>query len=405
MHISTTTTTSSCWLLLLLCCVTSQLLLLQSAEAKNVEKRNADEDLERLLSAIQQKSENRNHDDSSDDDDKRNGLEGDGLAEPAYPVDGREDEDRGLNEEDIESYYRGQRVFNSVTPALQKQFLDVHNERRRGEGASNMELMVWNSKLASISQSMASSCRYEHVDQLYEGDKQKKLGQSIAYWPTTEFSIVTHAMDPWFNEKKDYDYNSNTCRGKACGHYTAFVWGKSNQLGCGIAFCPNLAGGKPNSHYVVCHYHPGGNFPNQKPFVKGPACTQCDSNKFFCNNGLCDSTCRAEGPKCQCKAACKNGGTKTKDCSCTCRPGTMGPDCGDQCKDLSPKCGVSPGYPDKRFCDMWAIVKVECPKLCGICKTSRESTDNVSALKRLLMGYLQEDLQQEQQQEVGSIDK
>jgi hypothetical protein len=164
------------------------------------------------------------------------------------------------------------------------------------------------------------------------------------------------------------------------------VYRKSTDIGCGVTFCPSISGYK-DAHYFVCNYAPTGFDVETTPFTKGEACTKCDRGIFFCNDGLCDSTCKAASATCQCKAKCQKGGKQTKDCKCECTGGASGPDCSEQCADKDSKCGVNGGYPE--FMCTMGFVKEKCPKLCKVCKSKREDTsEDKSMLKRLMMEYL-----------------
>jgi len=82
----------------------------------------------------------------------------------------------------------------------------------------------------------------------------------------------------------------------------------------------------------------------------------------------------------------------------------MGPDCSKDCADIDPKCGQNPGLPSF-LCTMtdpnWAFVKEHCPKMCGKCKAGpgkpcKRRGSQKAVLKRLMMGYLEDDLNDEQ---------
>lgn len=71
------------------------------------------------------------------------------------------------------------------------------------------------------------------------------------------------AVKFWLTEKADYDYNSNTCKGKEayeCGHYTQIVWRDTKSVGCARAKCKN------NWMFVICSYYPVGNIDGEKPY-------------------------------------------------------------------------------------------------------------------------------------------
>lgn len=366
---------------LLLCCAA-----LPREQAK-IEKRDADEDLEQLLSSI-----HRHHDDDDDDDRVYDKKTLEQLKDGFY------------SETDLRE---NRAQLNSITPAQATAIVDLHNKLRAAEGASNMEKLIWNPKLASLAQTWAQRCSATHGQPPFSPTDigYKDLGQSYYSWPSPSFT-VEKAVQGWFDEKKDYDYNrgdynTGCASGKACGHYTALVWAKTTQVGCGLVYCPSV-GGNPDQQLLFCNYAPSGNWQGEKPYVKGAPCSKCDSGKFFCNNNLCDSSCSAPGPACQCKAECKKCGTKTNDCKCNCPAGTMGPDCSEDCADKDPKCTVNGGYPEMT-CNMpnFEFVKDKCPKMCKKCqpgtgKPCRKSSP-LNALKRLMLGYLQSELDAEEE--------
>jgi hypothetical protein len=62
----------------------------------------------------------------------------------------------------------------------------------------------------------------------------------------------------WASESRNYDYNSNRCRG-VCGHYTQIVWKDTKEVGCGVA----RGGGR---EVWVCNYDPPGNWAGKRPY-------------------------------------------------------------------------------------------------------------------------------------------
>ncbi|KAK9988777.1 hypothetical protein SO802_029016 [Lithocarpus litseifolius] len=66
----------------------------------------------------------------------------------------------------------------------------------------------------------------------------------------------------WVAEKPKYDYNSNSCVGGECHHYTQVVWSNSVRLGCAKVRCNNGA------TIISCNYDPPGNYVNQRPYLR-----------------------------------------------------------------------------------------------------------------------------------------
>ncbi|XP_048747933.2 glioma pathogenesis-related protein 1-like [Ostrea edulis] len=86
-------------------------------------------------------------------------------------------------------------------------------------------------------------------------------------------------VEMWYNEVKDYDFETNTCSAE-CGHYTQVVWATTEYLGCGERYCPSLGG-----YLVVCNYAPAGNFPTQ-PYKNCQPCSRCPDG-YKCSDRLC----------------------------------------------------------------------------------------------------------------------
>jgi hypothetical protein len=378
----------------------------EAEQGVEISKRSSDLDLELLLEALQKENgeatvrvgEREAYRDEEETEEKVYESRNDVFVEKRWR-DVYADEP---NQRDL-------RVMNSVTEAQAKAILDLHNKLRRQEGSANMEVLRYNPKLAALGQTWSQRCRFEHGQPSFSvGDiGHKDLGQNI-YAHTDQKFTVEQAVQAWYDEKADYQYNSMSCNpGKVCGHYTAVTWAKTTHVGCGMTFCPSISG-LTNAHFIVCNYAPAGNFQGEHPFQKGKPCTKCDSGKFFCNNNLCDTSCNSEGANCQCKAECQRCSKKTADCKCNCAPGSTGPDCSEQCADKDPKCGANPGYP-AFLCTMadpnWAFVKDKCPKLCQKCKMSKSNRAcrsngderRMTALKRAMLGYLENELKDDEE--------
>jgi len=262
--------------------------------------------------------------------------------------------------------------INALTAEHEKIIVDVHNKLRRQEGASDMEKLSYNSKIAALAQTWSQGCVFDHGNPPFNQADigYAELSQNI-FISTDPTFRADDAVLEWYKEKADFFYDEVQCtEGKMCGHYTAVTWAKINQVGCGVTFCP-FASGYTDAYLFVCNYAPVGNYEGEKPFKKGPACSKCNSGSFFCNDNLCDSSCTTEGDSCKCSAACQHCGKVTGSCKCDCIPGSRGVDCADVCEDKDPLCGANPGFPQS-YCDSadpeWAFIRDSCPKMCNICK-------------------------------------
>ncbi|KAL6012828.1 hypothetical protein ACLOJK_003317 [Asimina triloba] len=132
-------------------------------------------------------------------------------------------------------------------------FLNAHNAARAQVGVGPM---TWDTGVAGYAQNYANQrkgdCRLQHSGGPY--------GENIFWGSGAEFTAAD-AVNSWVNEKKDYNYDTNTCAaGKVCGHYTQVVWRKSVRLGCARVKCDNGA------IFITCNYDPRGNYVGEKPY-------------------------------------------------------------------------------------------------------------------------------------------
>ncbi|XP_070573942.1 peptidase inhibitor 15-like [Ptychodera flava] len=154
------------------------------------------------------------------------------------------------------------RRFTDYTESDIEYWINRHNQHR-GEvdpPASDMKFMTWDDDLATMAQTWVDYCHWEHGDPDIQ-HSYEHTGQNMwVFGPSSleERPTVSDAVDAWYDERYDYDYETNSCvPGRVCGHYTQVVWAESQALGCGIAFCPTVN----NSQYVdswmiVCNYGP-----------------------------------------------------------------------------------------------------------------------------------------------------
>ncbi|KAK9988771.1 hypothetical protein SO802_029010 [Lithocarpus litseifolius] len=114
--------------------------------------------------------------------------------------------------------------------------------------------MTWDANLATFAQNYANQhkgdCRLVHSGGPY--------GENLA--GSTGDLTGTAAVNLWVAEKSQYNYNSNSCVGGVCGHYTQVVWRNSVRLGCAKVRCNN--GGT----FIGCNYDPRGNIIGQRPY-------------------------------------------------------------------------------------------------------------------------------------------
>ncbi|XP_004485656.1 pathogenesis-related protein 1B-like [Cicer arietinum] len=132
-------------------------------------------------------------------------------------------------------------------------YVNAHNAARSEVGVPNI---VWDNTVASFAQSYANQrkdCQLMHSDGNHGG-----YGENIAL--SSGDMSGTEAVSLWVDEKANYDYNSNSCVGGECLHYTQVVWRDSHRVGCAKVKCDN--GGT----FITCNYSPPGNYIGQKPY-------------------------------------------------------------------------------------------------------------------------------------------
>ncbi|XP_071111759.1 cysteine-rich venom protein Mr30-like [Haliotis cracherodii] len=247
----------------------------------------------------------------------------------------------------------------------QEDIVTLHNELRgRVEPpATDLGKLVWDSKLAAVSEKWARQCKMEHDHMKSIPEYGLEVGQNIA----GGYLNWRSAIMAWYNEVSLYRFgqNPNGYLGrdgwKKIGHYTQIVQNVTFLIGCGYAHCPNTKFGR----YYVCNYGSGQNRIS-KPYTRGARCSSCPNT---CKDGLCDC-----GGK-----ACFNGGyLDTNTCTCTCQQPYSGPTC--QQLNCPPKdsfyCGRSLVPKD---CRTYYNVPQLCPYMCGICGSPSSNTTAASA--------------------------
>ncbi|CAH1777972.1 unnamed protein product [Owenia fusiformis] len=210
---------------------------------------------------------------------------------------------------------------HSISFKEKEHFVNYHNEHRAKTrpSAANMNYIIWDPELAELAQVWADKCVYKHGQPGETLAKQGRdpnefIGQNMQAW-SWSFD-EERSMYSWWEEINYYNYYTQKCEGKQCGHYTQFAWAGTDRMGCGISYCERLKNAYPDYeihwYYVVCNYLPG-HWQNKKIFKEGPKCSQCPPDKSQCDNGLCRSP-----QKCPSNYVCQNGGTLLPNTGCIC---------------------------------------------------------------------------------------
>ncbi|XP_064398515.1 uncharacterized protein LOC135345091 [Halichondria panicea] len=178
-----------------------------------------------------------------------------------------------------------------LSGADKQELLEAHNHFRSKVNpiATNMEMMVWNNELATVAQTYAEQCVFEHnTDRVSQQNTFTSVGENILLSQENPVNNYTGLVGEWQNQGADYDYPMNTCSVSAvCGAYTQVVWANSNNVGCGVYRCNNSTIGL----LLVCNYGPAGNFIGQSPFMTGnQSCSACPPNSTYCESNLCTAS-------------------------------------------------------------------------------------------------------------------
>ncbi|KAJ1434855.1 Pathogenesis-related protein 1-like, SCP domain [Sesbania bispinosa] len=131
-------------------------------------------------------------------------------------------------------------------------YLDAHNRARSQVGVGPIR---WDATVAAYAQNyintLRGSCKLVHSKGPY--------GENLA-WSSGDLT-GTAAVNMWVAEKPNYNYNSNSCVGGECRHYTQVVWRNSVRVGCAKVRCND-----GRSTIISCNYDPPGNFIDQRPY-------------------------------------------------------------------------------------------------------------------------------------------
>ncbi|KAK0041442.1 glioma pathogenesis-related protein 1 [Biomphalaria pfeifferi] len=168
-------------------------------------------------------------------------------------------------------------IKSGFTSTESSDIVTRHNKLRTDEPSSDMLTMAWDSALETNAQAHATKCNFSHST----GEFRSNVG-GFSYAGENLFASpalnVTSFVDSWYSEKKNYNFDANSCSG-VCGHYTQVVWANSSAIGCGVQMCSNLAGTiLKNSYFVVCQYGPGGNINGMRPYTKASSSARFPPN-------------------------------------------------------------------------------------------------------------------------------
>lgn len=161
---------------------------------------------------------------------------------------------------------------------LESRLLASHNRERALAGVPPLR---WNSELARGAQNWAnhlsSTGRFEHSPNI---PGRPPEGENI--WGGTPGVFLPEAMvDLWISEKENFipgvfPANSRTGRAEDVSHYTQLIWGRSQEVGCGL-------GQRGGEEILVCRYSVPGNVKGRDPFAR-------DLRKSFAERPVADQS-------------------------------------------------------------------------------------------------------------------
>jgi uncharacterized protein YkwD len=141
---------------------------------------------------------------------------------------------------------------SAPSPSLSAEMVAAHNAVRARVGVGPL---TWSDPLASVAQEWADGL-IKSGQLVHSGNP--KYGENL-YEIEGGAATSASVVDWWAGEVKDYNYDSNSCRG-VCGHYTQIVWKETREVGCA------MARGQNRREVWVCEYDPPGNFVGKKPY-------------------------------------------------------------------------------------------------------------------------------------------
>lgn len=174
-------------------------------------------------------------------------------------------------------------AWSYLTEEQEELLVELHNHYRGqvSPSASAMLPLKWDPSLKLLAEGYAAKCIWNHNPELEDTGENLFAG--------TGPLDLRVAMEKWFLEHLDYDFQNNSCdEDKMCGHYTQMVWAGTHRVGCAFHICNSMEGlDWERISFLVCNYYPAGNYEDERPYVEGDWCSRCPENLQKCENNLC----------------------------------------------------------------------------------------------------------------------
>lgn len=121
------------------------------------------------------------------------------------------------------------------------------------------QLINHNLEISKFSQNYANNLA---LTQQFKHSQNRKYGENLYMSMSSRginkndlVSYIKKAIDSWYNEIKDYNFENGEFNSKT-GHFTQLIWNNSTEYGIGIGI-------NNNSVYVCMNYNPPGNILRQ----------------------------------------------------------------------------------------------------------------------------------------------
>ncbi len=138
---------------------------------------------------------------------------------------------------------------------IREESLNLHNEKRKIHAVSPL---VQDSELDKIAQKyaekLAATESFNHSHAKFKGDN---MGENLFMQKGRKMN-GNLAVQNWYDEISDYNFNNPRLSSGVVGHFTQVVWKGSKKLGTGCAKSRN------GSYYVVSNYYPAGNWSGKE---------------------------------------------------------------------------------------------------------------------------------------------
>ncbi|KAM6216427.1 LOW QUALITY PROTEIN: GLIPR1-like protein 2 [Rhynchocyon petersi] len=171
------------------------------------------------------------------------------------------------------------------------EYVNLHNQLRSKAfpQGSNLRFMTWDVALSRTARAWGKKCMVKTngylEDPFMAHPKYNGIGENIWIGPENEFT-ASIAIRSWYEEKKYYNFENNTCRGE-CSHYLQLVWDKTYKVGCAVTPCSKI-GYISHAAIFICNYAPGGTL-RRTPYKRGTFCTAC-GDMDRCTDYLCSKS-------------------------------------------------------------------------------------------------------------------